>query len=150
VVRDAESAIERQFRRYGAGVRAGVSLDPELLNVGVHATLGPFFKQGIALRPNVEYGFGELTKMFAINLEVVYFFPNEGEERRFYVGAGPGLNFIDRGLEVEESGIDFDDFDYDTGLNLLGGVEWRDGPFVEFKASAYGGPSIRVQIGYTF
>jgi hypothetical protein len=154
-VRDAESTIARQFEKYGAGVRAGIALDPELLSVGMHATLGPFFDEGIAFRPNAEFGFGELTTMFAINLEAVYMLPfgQDQNRRRFYIGGGPGFNFVDRGLEAQQSdgtSVDFDEFEFDTSLNVLGGVEWESGTFVELKAAAYGGPAIRFLIGYTF
>jgi hypothetical protein len=95
--------------------------------------------------------------MVAVNLEGVYFFPYEDTgDRRFYAGGGIGLNFIDRGIdEPDDIDMDVDDgfldeFDYETGLNLLGGVEWRNGTFLELKASAYGGVGLRVTLGHTF
>jgi hypothetical protein len=154
-VGEAESAVTQQFKRFGAGFRAGVAMDPELLDVGVHATLGPFFNEGIAFRPNAEFGFGELTTLFALNLEAIYVLPfgRDQNQRRFYIGGGPGFNFTDRGLKAQQDDgpdIDFGDFEFDTSLNVLGGVEWRSGTFLELKASAYGGPAIRLLIGYTF
>ena len=130
-------------------------MDPELLDVGVHATLGPFFNRGLAFRPNVEFAFGEITNLFAINLEAVYMLPfgRDQNRRRFYIGGGPGFNFIDQGVEEEQtdgSDFSFDDFDFDTSLNLLGGIEWHSGTFIELKAAAYGGPAIRLLIGHTF
>src|SRR5690606_8279383 len=67
-----ERQIARQARRFRTGVRAGAGLDPEILTAGVHATMGPFFNDDIWFRPNAEFGFGEVTTMFAINLEAIY------------------------------------------------------------------------------
>jgi len=148
-----DETIARQFRRFGGGLRGGVTLDPEMVNVGIHGTFGPFFDESIAARPNVEASFGEITTMVAVNLEGVYFFPFENTaDRRFYAGGGIGLNFIDRGIDepdIVDDGF-LDDFDYETGLNVLGGVEWRSGTFLELKGTAYGGAGLRVTIGHTF
>ena len=70
-VRRLERDIERQVRRYQVGVRTGVALDPELIMLGVHAQAGPFFNPDVFLRPNVEFAFGEVTALFALNLEAI-------------------------------------------------------------------------------
>jgi hypothetical protein len=155
-VRDLERQISRQVRRYGAGVRTGVALDPELVIIGAHARLGPFFQREFSFRPSVEFGFGEVTTLAAFNIEGVYRLPLTLRQGRWssYAGAGAGLNLTHRSFDaLEDSGaarIDFGDWDYDTGLNIFGGVEFRNGAFVELKASAYGGPSIRLIFGYNF
>lgn len=159
-VDDIDDTIEETFREFGGGIRGGVTLDPELVNVGIHGTFGPFFDSSIAARPNVEVGFGEITTLVAVNLEGVYFFPYEDtNDHRFYAGGGIGLNFIDRGIDddvIDDDVDDLDDddfldnYDYETGLNLLGGVEWREGTFIELRATAYGGAGLRVILGYTF
>ncbi|MEX2302235.1 MAG: hypothetical protein WD733_14945 [Bryobacterales bacterium] len=154
-VRRLERQIARQAKRFRAGVRAGVGLDPEIVTAGVHATLGPFFHPDVWLRPNAEIGFGEVTTLFALNLEAIYRLPITEQQSRWtvYVGAGPGFNFIDRDFEEAEAGereIDFDDFDYESSLNLLAGLENRNGMFLEMKTAVFSRPQVRLQIGYTF
>jgi hypothetical protein len=154
-MRRLERQIERQARRFRAGVRAGVGLDPEIVTAGAHATLGPFFHPDVWLRPNAEIGFGEVTTLFALNLEAIYRLPITERQSRWtvYVGAGPGFNFIDRDFEEAEAGereIDFDDFDYESSLNLLAGLENRNGMFLEMKTAVFSRPQVRLQIGYTF
>lgn len=154
-VRRLERQIERQAKRFRAGVRAGVGLDPEIVTAGAHATLGPFFHPDVWLRPNAEIGFGEVTTLFALNFEAIYRLPITERQSRWtvYVGAGPGLNFIDRDFDAAEAGereIDFDDFDFEGSLNLLAGLESRNGMFLEMKSSVFSRPHVRLQIGYTF
>ena len=154
-IRRLERQVARQARRFRAGVRAGAGLDPEILTAGVHATMGPFFSEDVWFRPNAEFGFGEVTKMFAINLEGIYRLPVNSRQSQWmvYAGAGPGVNFISRNYEKAQSGdrdIDFSDFDFEAGLNFLVGVERRSGMFLEFKASAYSSPNVRFLVGYNF
>jgi hypothetical protein len=141
-VRRIERQIERQARRYRAGVRAGVGLDPEIVTTGAHVRLGPFSRRDVWFRPNAEFGFGEVTTLFALNIEAIYRLPITPRQGRWsvYVGAGPGLNLLDRDFEAAERGereIDFDDFDFETSLNILAGIEFRSGMFLELKSTAY-------------
>jgi hypothetical protein len=149
-VRQLERDIERQSRRYGAGIRAGVGLDPEVVSVGLHARLGPFFDRNISFRPNVEFAFGEVTKLFAFNLEGVYRLPFTPRTGRWssYVGLGPSFIFSHR--DFEENGIDFGDFEFDGGLNVLAGVAFRGGVFMEIKSTVWASPHLRVIFGYSF
>lgn len=154
-VRRLEKQIARQARRFRTGVRAGAGLDPEILTVGVHAAMGPFFNDDIWFRPNAEFGFGEVTTMFAINLEAIYRLPVTSRQSQWmvYAGAGPGFNFISRDFEKAQKGdrdIDFNELDFEAGLNFLVGVERRNGMFMEFKASAYSSPDVRFLVGYNF
>jgi hypothetical protein len=154
-IRRLESQISRQARRFRLGVRAGVGLDPESLAVGAHTKLGPFFHRDVFFRPNIEVGFGEVTTYGALNLEAVYRLPVTERQGRYsiYVGAGPGLNFLDRNFEdTEDDGrdIDFSDFDFDGSLNFLAGVEFRSGMFLELKSTAYSNPQTKIVIGYSF
>jgi hypothetical protein len=154
-IRRLESQISRQARRFRLGVRAGVGLDPESLAVGAHTKLGPFFHRDVFFRPNIEVGFGEVTTYGALNLEAIYRLPVTERQSRYsiYVGAGPGLNFLDRNFEDDsEEGrdIDFSDFDFDASLNFLAGVEFRSGMFLELKSTAYSNPQTKIVIGYSF
>lgn len=154
-VRKLEDQIERQSRKYGMGVRGGAGLDPEILTIGVHGRFGPFFDKGFSFRPNGEFGFGEVTKLFALNLEGVYTLPITTARSRWssYIGAGPSFIFSHQNFERAasgENGIDFGDFNYNTGLNVLAGVEFRSGVFFEVKSTVYASPHLRLLVGYTF
>ena len=154
-IRRLERQIERQVRRFRVGVRAGAGLDPEVLTAGVHARLGPFFNRDVFFRPNAEFGFGEVTTLFALNLEAAYRLPLSARQSPWsaYVGAGPGLNFIDRNFEEAQSGgrdTDFDDFDFEPSLNIFTGLEFRSGMFLELKGTAFSRPQVRLLIGYNF
>jgi hypothetical protein len=154
-VRQLENDIERQARKYGMGFRAGAGLDPEVLLVGVHAKIGPFFTQNASFRPNAEFAWGEVTKLFALNLEGIYRLPFTPRLGRWsaYAGAGPSFVFARESFErftgVEEP-IDFGDFDFDVGLNILAGMEFRSGLFFEVKSTVYAQPHLRLILGYTF
>jgi hypothetical protein len=155
-VRQVERDIERQARRFQAGVRAGVGLDPELVLIGVQAQVGPFFHPDLHMRPSVEFGYGEVTALFGLNLEAIYRLPVNSRQSRWsaYAGAGPGINFLHQNFERENGGdrIDFGDFKSDTGLNILGGVRFRSGTFVELKTTVYSqpAPTLRLMFGFNF
>jgi hypothetical protein len=156
-VRRLERDIERQVRRFQVGVRTGVALDPELVLLGVHAQVGPFFNPDIYLRPNVEFAFGEVTALFALNLEAIYRLPVSSRTGRWssYVGVGPGFNFLHQNFERtdgEGRKIDFGDFHGNVGLNILGGLRYRSGMFMELKTSIYSdpAPTLRLIVGYNF
>jgi hypothetical protein len=158
-VRGIERDIQRAARRYQLGVRAGVALDPELILIGAHAQIGPFFSPNVFFRPNVEFAYGEVTALFAINPEVIYRLPVNSRYGRWssYVGIGPGFNFTNQHFERANGGpggsrIDFGDFSSDTALNILGGMRYRSGLFTEIKASVYATPSptFRLIVGYNF
>jgi hypothetical protein len=155
-MRQVERDIERQARRFQVGVRGGVALDPELVLIGVQSQIGPFFHPDIHLRPNIEFAYGEVTALIGLNLEAIYRLPISSRQGRWsaYVGAGPGFNFLHQNFENESGGnrIDFGEFRSDTGLNILGGVRFRRGTFVELKTTVYSdpAPTLRLVFGYNF
>ena len=156
-VRRTERDIEREVRRFQLGVRAGVALDPELVLIGAQMQVGPFFNSDVFFRPNVEFAYGEVTALFALNPEVIYRLPISSRQGRWstYVGVGPGFNFVHQNFQTVNgtgSRIDFSDFHSDVGLNILGGVRFRSGMFTELKTSVYSDPSptFRLIIGYNF
>jgi hypothetical protein len=155
-VRRLERDIERGARRYGVGVRAGAALDPELITLGVHANLGTVFTRSISVRPSAEFAFGEVTNLFALNLEALYRLPISPRQGRWsaYIGAGPSFSFIDQNFERAAQGnsreIDFGDFSFDAGFNILTGVQFRGGMFLEVKTSVYSSPHLRMMVGYNF
>ena len=133
-----------------------MALDPELALIGVQSQVGPFFNSNVFLRPNVEFAFGEVTALFALNLEAIYQLPVSTRRGRWsaYVGLGPGFNFLHQNFERNNGGsrIDFGEFHSDTGLNILGGVRFRGGTFFELKTSVYSdpAPTLRLIVGYNF
>jgi hypothetical protein len=153
-VRRLERSIERQTSRYRIGARAGMALDPELVTIGAQAQLGPFFENNLWARPNLEFGFGEVTTLMVINLDGIYRLPVTAPGARWasFFGAGIGFNFTNRGFEGEDDGerFDFDDFVFDTGLNLMAGVQARSGMFIELRAGVYSEPHLRLTFGYNF
>jgi hypothetical protein len=152
-VSNVESDIRREARRWRLGVRAGAAFNPELFMFGIHSQMGPIFSPRVQFRPSAEFDFGEVTDLIALNLEGVYRFSERHREGNWlpYVGAGPTLIFIHQNFQVGRQ-IDFGNFDYETGFNILAGIQSRHGAFVELKTSLYSGPAPRMRliVGYTF
>ncbi len=159
-VRQVEGDVERAVRRFRIGVEGGVGLDPELLMFGAHGAFGPLFVPGIDFRPGIEFGLGELTTLFGINLDVLYSLPGATRQTRWvpYIGAGPNFALSHRGFEGEEdlngdgtrSRFDFGDTDFNGGFNFIAGARTQGGMFIEMKATAYGVSNIRFLVGYNF
>jgi hypothetical protein len=166
-VRRLESQIERQARRYRAGVSGGAAIDPELITVDAFATFGPAFVPNVSVRPNVELAFGELTTLIGLHFDVIYALPGLARSRWApYVGAGPNFSFSHRGLEedtdnldVTDAGVgdvddggrfDFDDYDWNTGFNFIVGARNPNGVFFELKSTAYGAANVRMLAGFEF
>jgi hypothetical protein len=152
-VRDIESDIKRESRRWRLGVRAGAAFDPELFTFGVQTQIGPILHPRVLFRPNAEFAFGEVTDLIALNFEAIYRFSGAHRSGNWtpYIGGGPAMIFIHQGLG-EGRDISFSNFDYETGLNVLAGMQSRKGTFVELKTSLYSGPApkLRVIVGYNF
>ena len=153
-VRNAENQIKHEARRWRLGVRAGMGLDPELVLFGVHSQMGPIFSRNVFFRPNADFEWGEITDMVALNLEAVYRIPRSGSWAP-YVGAGPALNFIHQSFQTQAGqgrNISFGNFDYETGFNILMGVQNRHGTFFEVKTSLYSAPApvLRLILGQNF
>lgn len=151
-IRNLESSVQRAARKFHLGLRGGIALDPELILIGVHAQFGPFFNQNLFFRPNVEFDWGEVTKMFGINAEMVYRLPLTSRFTNWgvYFGGGPAFNFAEQSFGRNE--VSFSDFRYDSALNILVGIQYRNGLFAEMKTSVYANPapSFRLLVGYTF
>ena len=154
-VRKLESSIERQSKKFALGFRTGIGLDPELLLLGVQARIGPLFGRDLSFRPNLDFGFGEVTKMFVLDLNVVHRLPLNARQSKvsMFVGGGPAPSFIHRNFEEAakgDNGIDFGEFKFQSGLNILAGAEFRSGFFVEAKTTVWAGPHLRLSVGYSF
>ena len=166
-VQRAEDAVERAVDRFRIGVEGGVSLDPELVIFGAHATFGPLFNEGVEFRPGVEAGIGEVTTFLGINLDVLYLFPGSTTQTRWrpYIGAGPTFGLSHRGFETDDADnvdtpgvvvdenrnrFDFSDTDFNGGMNFIAGARNQRGLFFEIRATAWGVASVRLLAGYDF
>ena len=152
-VHDVESQIKRESWRWRLGVRGGAAFDPELFMFGVQSQMGPVFHPRVLFRPNAEFAFGEVTDLVALNLEGIYRFSAASRRGNWtpYLGGGPALIFIHQSFQSGRQ-IDFGNFDYETGFNVLAGMQSNRGTFVELKTSLYSGPApkLRLIVGYNF
>jgi hypothetical protein len=153
---EAEDSVERAVKRFGIGVEGGVGLDPELIDFGAHATFGPLFHRNLQFRPGIEFGVGEVTTTFGINLDVLYTFPGATRQTRWvpYIGAGPNFSLSHRGFDSatvqQPNRFDFSDTSFDAGLNFIAGARKRSGFFLEMRATAYGVSNVRLLAGFNF
>lgn len=123
-----------------AGIRGGLSLDPDQFYFGGHLETSPLVNR-LHFRPNVEVGIGEDVMLIAANMEFVYKFPRRSGWG-FYAGAGPALNII----MIDER----DDSEMEGGFNILLGAENSRGLFFEFKIGALDSPDLKFGVGYTW
>jgi hypothetical protein len=158
------SEIERQAKRYRAGVFAGAALDPEMISLNAFATFTPRPQPRFAIRPAVEFAFGELTTLLGLNIDVLYSLPGVRPLARWapYIGAGPNFSFSHRGVDeqqfisdpdapqIDDDRFDFSQWDWNNGLNFVVGARNPGGTFLELKATAYGTASIRMLGGLEF
>lgn len=133
----AVSAVPAQAQ--DAGVRGGLSLDPDQFYFGGHIETSPLINR-LHFRPNVEVGVGDDLMLIAANMEFVYKFPRRSGWG-LYAGAGPALNVI----MVDEA----DSFT-EGGFNVLVGAESSRGLFFEFKVGAIDSPDFKFGVGYTW
>jgi hypothetical protein len=154
--RQAEDTVERTVKRFRVGVEGGVGLDPELIQFGAHAAFAPVFSRNVEFRPGIEFGIGEVTTMFGVNLDVLYTLPGATRGTRWmpYIGAGPNFALSDRGFETDPDAngnrFDFGDTDFNAGLNFVVGARRQSGVFFEMKATAYGVSNVRLLGGFNF
>jgi hypothetical protein len=154
-VRAMEDTIERQLRRYNAGIVGGVSVEPELIIVGGHVTFERVFRRSISFRPGLQLGFGEVSTLLSLEGDVLYTWPGATRRTRWapYVGAGPTVAFRHRSFEEEDGDgnrFDFGDTDAEHGFNFIVGMRNRRGAFFELKATASGVSDVRLLTGVTF
>jgi hypothetical protein len=157
--RQAEAAVERTVRRLRMGVTGGIALDPELIDVGVHAAFAPIFVPGLEFRPGVEIGAGELTTLFGINLDVLYRLPGSSPQTRWrpYIGGGQNFalsheTFDSDTVQIDDdtNRFDFSDTDFNSGFNFIAGARSRGGMFLEMRATAWGVSMVRLLAGFNF
>ena len=122
----------------GAGVRAGVSVDPDQFYFGGHYETAPLVDR-LRFRPNLEVGLGDDVTLIGFNIEFAYVFPTKNDWQ-FYAGGGPALNIVDVN----------DDTDTEAGFNFLVGAQTRKGLFFEFKVGLESSPDLKFGVGFTW
>jgi hypothetical protein len=121
-----------------AGIRGGISVDPDQFYVGGHLETAPLIDR-LYFRPNLEVGFGDDLTLIGANMEFVYKFTTR-RPMNLYAGAGPALNIF----------MNDDDSDTEAGFNFLVGMETPKGLFFEFKVGAMDSPDLKFGVGYTW
>jgi hypothetical protein len=155
-VQQAGEAAERVARRFGIGIEGGVALDPELIMFGAHGTFRPIFIDAVSFRPGIEFGVGEVTTTFGINLDVIYTLPGATTGTRWlpYVGGGPNFALSHQGFSNTDPNqgnrFDFSDTSFDGGFNFIAGARSQGRMFVEMKATAYGVANVKLLAGVNF
>ena len=125
-----------------AGIRGGISLDPDQFYFGGHLETSPLVDR-LYFRPNVEVGIGDDLTLIAANMEFVYKFTTR-RAWNLYAGAGPALNIY------MFDGPGDNDAETEAGFNILLGVEQSRGLFFEFKIGAIDSPEFKFGVGYTW
>jgi hypothetical protein len=123
-----------------AGIRGGLSIDPDQFYFGGHIETSPLVDR-LTFRPNVEIGFGDDIMLIAANMEFAYKFPRRGGWG-LYAGGGPALNVY--------TFDDVDDSQTEPGVNVMVGVENSGGLFFEFKLGLSDSPDYKFGVGYTW
>jgi hypothetical protein len=157
-VRKVESDIQRQFSKWHGGFQLGAALDPTLLSFTGFAAIQSGLSRSVQFRPGLEFAFGELTKLFSINLDGVYTLPGMSRMSKWapYVGAGPQFAISHRNFDQQVINgstvqkIDFGDWSWNTGLNFIVGARSPGGASFELKGTAWGAASVRLLAGYQF
>lgn len=149
-VKQTTRKIKHQVRRWHIGGRIGAGFSPEIFMFGLQSQIGPVFSPRLLFRPSAEFGFGELTDMFSLNLEGAYWLRTQIHGQwNPYFGMGPSLNFIHQGASSGETS--FSDFTYKTGFNVFLGAQ-KGKMFVEMKTALWSDPApvLRLFVGYNF
>lgn len=125
-----------------AGIRGGISIDPDQFYFGGHLETGPLVDR-LHFRPNVEVGIGEDLTVIAANMEFVYKF-SRSRGLNLYAGGGPALNIF------MFDGPGDNDAETEAGFNVLVGAETPRGLFFEFKMGLIDSPDLKFGVGYTW
>jgi hypothetical protein len=127
----------------GAGVRMGISADPEQVYFGAHANVAEVITK-LWFRPNVEVGVGDNRTLVTLNGEFVYHFTIHAREWRPYIGAGPAVVITSRDVPTGR------DTDVGPGFNFLMGIEKQKGLLAEIKIGAIDSPGFKLGFGWNF
>jgi len=127
-----------------AGVRVGLSIDPDQFYFGGHLERGPIV-ENLWFRPNLEIGIGSNRTLIGLNIEFAYWISLQSSQWDFYVGAGPAINIF-----IFGDGPPGRDNDVEAGFNMLLGLAHDDGFFTELKVGALDSPDLKFGVGYSW
>jgi hypothetical protein len=113
-----------------AGIRAGLSVDPDQFLFGGQLNLDPVGRH-VYIVPSAELGLGDNLTTLSFNGDVQYRFPvSQGSDVRPYAGGGLAIYWVD---------LDGGGSNTEVGVNVLGGI---------FFGNASGNPMfIDVKLG---
>jgi hypothetical protein len=131
----------------GAGIRGGVSIDPEQAFVGAHVDAGPLVDR-LWFRPNLELGFGDDRATVALNGEFAYWLSLRDTDWSLYAGAGPSI--IIYRFDSDFLPPQADRTRARGGVNFLVGMSHPGGFFGEVKVGAIDSPRVKLTVGYSF
>jgi hypothetical protein len=131
-------AVAPAAAQTSAGIRAGLSVNPDQFYFGGHVETPPLVDQ-LRFKPNVEVGVGNDVTVVALNIEFAYVFPSQ-RPWNVYAGGGPALVVIDTSNDTDSGG----------GFNLLVGAEHQSGLFMEVKVGVVDSPDLKIGVGYSF
>ena len=127
----------------GAGVRAGISVDPDQFYFGGHVDVKEIVDR-FWFRPNAEVGVGNGATLFALNGEFVYFLPVRNTEWRPYFGGGPA--FVLTTVKANDNR----NTNVGPGFNFVGGIQQQKGLLAEIKIGAIDSPNFKLGLGWTW
>ena len=141
------TASAREIAPHLHAVGTGVSLNPDQFHGGLHFRFGS--NPTPLIRPAVEVGLGNGVRIFSLSGDVLHHF--QGERWRPYVGAGPGLNFIDVTDGVGQS----DGISTKIVAHAITGLAWTPGKshrryFLEGRVGVGDTPRFRLSVGMSF
>ena len=118
----------------GAGLHAGMTINPDDFLIGLHFKSKPM-AENLSLVPSVEAGFGDVT-MVAGNLDLHYDLKGGGKMNP-YLGGGITLNWFDTDGGSET----------DFGGSLLGGITLSEKWYFETKFGLGDVPDWKLYVG---
>src|SRR5262249_23435320 len=126
-----------------AGVRAGVSADPDQFYVGAHVDVKEVIDR-FWFRPNVEVGFSDGLTVSTFNGEFVYLAKIKSRKWTPYFGGGPALVLARSGNSAGHH------THVGPGFNFVGGIQQQKGLLAEIKIGAGDSPGFKLGVGWTF
>lgn len=125
------------------GPRFGVTIDPDQLHAGMQFHAARITPQ-LAFVPGFDIGAGDDAIGISGNFDFKYVFSQGPQRWRPYLGAGPGIFFLDADGHESET---------DVGINFLGGMQTptRSGLFfAEMRLGLVSEPDVKFTFGWMF
>lgn len=127
----------------GFGPRFGVTIDPDQLHGGMQFHAAQITPQ-LAFVPGFDVGAGDDAIGVSGNFDFKYVFSQGPQRWRPYLGAGPGIFFLD---------ADGHDSQTDVGVNFFGGMQTPTGSglfFTEMRLGLVSEPDVKFTFGWMF